>query len=222
MRKSAFTFMEIIIAVSIFMLVALALFAFSRETSRSWGKIVEERNRFSELLALDRSITSLLENIIPFTWPDEDGDRQPFIIANSEQLRCAYIHRLNDETEGNLRFAEFLLEEGKLQIVYSDRPFLHWDQVGDRKKTALLAEDVASIRFLYADWSADSDYDWEQRLLWLTEWETENSERKDVPLAIMLTVDWQDGRTESWLRRTMGNGYRERFGKWEPLADDKR
>ena len=222
MKKSSFTFLEIIIAVSIFMLVALALFAYSLETSRSWEKIVTERNRFSELLALDRSISAMLENIIPFTWPDEDGRSVPFIIASQDSLRCAYIHRLNDEIEGCLRFAEFLLEDGKLHIVYSDRPFLHWDQVGVRKKTALLAEGVESIRFRYADWSADNSSDWEQRLLWLDQWETENSERKDVPLAVMLTINWQDGRTESWLRRTMGSGFRERFGKWEPLPDDKR
>ncbi len=222
MKKPSFTFMEIIIAVTIFMFVALALFAYSRETSRSWSKIVTERNRFSELLALDRSINGLLENIIPFTWPNEDQQSVPFIVANRDSLRCAYIHRLNDEIEGCLRFAEFLLENNNLYIVYSDRPFLNWDEVGERKKTALLAEDVSSIHFRYADWSADNDADWEQRLLWLDEWETEDSERKDAPLAVMLTINWQDGRSESWLRRTMGNSYRERFGKWEPLSDDKR
>jgi hypothetical protein len=32
----------------------------------------------------------------------------------------------------------------------------------------------------------------------------------------MMTLVWKDGRIESWLRRTMGNSYRERYGKWEP------
>ena len=31
-----------------------------------------------------------------------------------------------------------------------------------------------------------------------------------------MTVNWKDGRSETWIRRTMGNSYRERFGKWEP------
>ena len=51
--------------------------------------------------------------------------------------------------------------------------------------------------------------------------ETVESERTDLPLAIMVTVHWQDGRVESWLRRSMGNGYRERYGRWEAVDEDR-
>ena len=221
-RKHAFTLMEIIIAISIFLIVALTLYSYSRETSNSWRRIIAERNRFSELLALDRSLNSVLDHMIPFTWPDQDGVKTPFLIARRDYLRCAYLHRLNDEVEGALRFAEFVLENDNLYLVYSDRAFLDWEEVGDRKKTALLAEKIESVQFLYADWSDDDSLDWGRRLLWLDEWENVESERMDVPLAVKLTINWQDGRTETWLRRSMGSSYRERFGKWDPLPEDKR
>lgn len=222
MKKLPFTLIEIIIAISIFLIVALTLYSYSRETTNSWNRIVNERNRFNELLALDRTMSGVLGHMVPFTWKDADGVKTPFINAERRRLRCAYLHRLNDEVEGALRFAEFLLENEKLYLVYSDRPFLHWDEVGERKKISLLAEGVANVDFLYADWSDDDSLDWNERLLWIDEWENVESERMDVPLAVKVTVDWQDGRTETWLRRCMGNSFRERYGKWNPLADDKR
>lgn len=221
-QKRTFTLLEIIIAVSIFMLIALTLYAYSRETVNSWRRIIAERNRFSELLVLDRTINNILDNVIPFTWPDPDGVKTPFIVAERDYLRCAYMHRLNDEIEGALRFGEFIIENNNLLLAYSDRPYLDWNDTGDRRKVSTLAKEIESIDFLYADWSADDSYDWQDRILWLDHWETENSERKDVPLAIKITVNWLDGRTETWLRRTMGSSYRERFGKWEPLPEDKR
>ena len=222
MRKHAFTLLEIIVAVSIFLIVALTLYSYSRETGNSWTRLMKERARFNELLVLDRSLNNIFDHMIPFTWPDADGVKTPFLIAERDRLRCAYLHRLNDETEGALRFAEFVLQDHNFYLVFNDRPFLHWDEALDRKKTSLLAGKVDSIQFLYADWSADETLDWGDRLLWLDEWENIESERKDVPLAVKLTVNWQDGRTETWLRRSMGTSYRERYGKWDPLPDDKR
>jgi prepilin-type N-terminal cleavage/methylation domain-containing protein len=222
MRKHAFTLIEIIIAVSIFLIVALTLYSYSRETSNSWSRVVNERNRFNELLALDRALNGILEHLVPFTWPDNDGVKTPFLVAEKRRLRCVYLHHLNDEVEGALRFAEFVLEKNKLYLVYSDRPFLHWDEVGERRKTALLAEEVDNIDFLYADWSDDDNLDWGERLLWFDEWENVESERMDAPLAVKVTINWLDGRSETWLRRCMGTSYRERYGKWNPLPDDKR
>lgn len=221
-RRSHFTFLEIMIAVAILLMVAMTLYVYSRQTTQSWNRIVNARNRLSELLTLDRTIDSVLSHAVPFTWPDADGHKTPFIVASPDHFRCAYLHRLNDADEGALRFAEFVVENQNLYLVYSDRPFLDWSETGGRTTTSLLAEGIADITFRYADWSDRSDDDWADRCLWLNTWETVDSERLDIPLAVMMTVNWLDGRTECWLRRTMGNGYRERFGKWEPLSEDRR
>ena len=221
MRRLRFTFMEILIAVSIFMMIAFALFTYSQEVTASWRRIMKERSRFSELLALDRAIDGVLSNVVSFDWKDADGEDVPFLVAEAHSLRCACLHRLKDVDEGALRFAEFLVEDNNLYLVHSDRPFLNWNEVGDRKTVNLLAEGVESITFRYVDWNDDDTADWGTRMFWRDDWENIESERDDVPLAIFLTVNWQDGRTESWLRRTLGNGYRERHGKWEAYNEDQ-
>lgn len=221
-RRRSFTFLELVIAVTVTMLVAVALFAYSQGVTATWSQLVRERNRFTELLNLDRVVDSALSNLVPFTWHDAEGTEFPFIVAEPNGMRFAYRHEVHDATSGGLRFAEFVLENEQLHLVYSDRPFFNWEDVGERRWSVLLAEGVSQISFMYADWSDDTDANWGDRILWLDYWETANSERMDAPLAVMMTITWTDGRSESWFRRTTGNSYRERFGKWQPLSNDKR
>lgn len=223
-RRRHFTLLELAIAVTIFMMVAVALFAFSGHVSSSWGSITTERNRLAELLAMDRTLDGILSNAVPFLWRErEDGIVQvvPFIVAEADVLRIAYLHRLNDTAEGSLRFVELFLEDGELKALYTDRPFINWEDIADdRKKVSIISTGVESISFLYADFSSDVSDAWSDRLFWRDSWETEDSERKDIPLAIQIRVKWQDGREESWLRRTMGNSYRERYGTFELPVDN--
>ncbi|MBR6373742.1 MAG: hypothetical protein IKS20_11225 [Victivallales bacterium] len=223
-RRRHFTLLELAIAVTIFMMVAVALFAFSGHVSSSWGSITTERNRQAELLAMDRTLDSILSNAVPFLWRErEDGIVQvvPFIVAEADVLRIAYLHRLNDTAEGSLRFVELFLEDGELKALYTDRPFINWEDIADdRKKVSVISTGVESISFLYADFSSDVSEAWRDRLFWRDSWETEDSKRKDIPLAIQIRVKWQDGREESWLRRTMGNSYRERYGTFELPVDN--
>lgn len=219
-----FTLLELVIAVAVFMMVAVALFAFSGHVSSSWGSITTERNRMAELLAMDRTLDSVFSNAIPFMWREKDSglvNAIPFVVAESEVLRIAYLHRLNDEEEGAIRFVEIFLEDGDLLAVYADRPFINWEDIAeDRKMESVLATEVESISFQYADFSSDISENWRDRLFWRNFWETEDTGRKDIPLAILLRVKWKDGREESWLRRTMGSSYRERYGTYELPMDN--
>ena len=223
-RRRHFTLLELAIAVTIFMMVAVALFAFSGHISQSWGSITTERNRLAELLAMDRTIDSIFSNAIPFLWRErEDGLVKvvPFIVAEGDFLRIAYLHRLNDTEKGAIRFVELFLEDGDLKALYTERPFINWEDISDeRKKVSILTTGVESISFLYADFSSDVSVNWNERLFWRDSWETEDSERKDIPLAIQIRIKWQDGREEAWLRRTMGNSFRERYGTYELPLDN--
>lgn len=220
--RHPYTFLEIAIAITITLMIALALYSYSSSVSKSWEQMVREKNRFNELLNLDRAIDKVLANTVPFTWRDDEKQKYPFIVADPHGLRVAYLHQLRDAEEGALRFAEFILQDNELYLLYSDRPFFDWAEAGARQQQVLLAEEVEEVSFRYADWTDDADVNWQDRLLWLDEWETVNSERMDAPLAVMMTVRWRDGRSQTWIRRTMGNAYRERFGKWTPLPEDKR
>ena len=218
-----FTFLELIIASTVMMMVTLALYAYSSTVAKSWAQIVERKKHFTETLALDRVIDKALSNAVPFTWKDANNEEYPFIIGERERLRIAYLHDLHDEIEGGIRFAEFEVVDNQLIMRYSDRPFYDWSEVTeDRGSEIILAEGIESIGFAYIDWNDDNDAEWSTRMLVLDEWETETSERKDIPLAIGMRVNWLDGHWESWFRRTMGNSYRERFGTWTPLSEDKR
>ena len=224
-RRNPFTFLELMIAASILAMIAAGLFAYSQNVSRSWQQIIRERNRMLELMNLDRTIDAVLANAIPFVWRDDGSDKDetfPFIVADPTGLRIAYLHPIHDEVEGAIRFAEFVLQDDKLYLDYSDRPFYDWNQAAERTQRVLLAEEIAELRFLYLDWTDDTDADWQNRALWLDQWETVDSERTDIPLAIAMKVLWKDGRSHTWLRRTLGNSYRERYGKWNPLDEDKR
>ena len=224
-RRNPFTFLELMIAASILAMIAAGLFAYSQNVSRSWQQIIRERNRMLELMNLDRTIDAVLANAIPFVWRDDGSDKDetfPFIVAAPYRLRIPYLPPIHDEVEGGIRFAEFVLQDDKLYLDYSDRPFYDWNQAATRTQRVLLAEEIAELRFLYLDWTDDTDADWQNRALWLDQWETADSERTDIPLAIAMKVLWKDGRSHTWLRRTLGNSYRERYGKWNPLDEDKR
>lgn len=211
--------MEVVIASLILAGMSVALFAFSSHTIRSWQSLQIRRNQLSELMVIDRAFEAMLPNIIPFNWPDPEADtieEKPVLVAESQNLRCAYMHRLNDLQEGAIRFCELFVEDNKLIMRYSDRPFINWEDAGDRVWSTTLAEEIDSIEFSYADWDADVTSDnWEEGLIWTDYWDNVEVERYDVPLAIRITIHWLDGRGYTWLRRTMGNSYRERFGKWE-------
>ena len=46
---------------------------------------------------------------------------------------------------------------------------------------------------------------------WLEEWD---EDRVDIPLAVMTTLTWNDDKKETFLWRTAGNSYYERWGNW--------
>jgi len=220
--RHSFTLLEVMIAVSIMLIIAITLFAYSGETTRTWAKLIGERNKFNELLTFDRTIHQIFTHAVPFYWNNSDDEKTNFILAESNRLRCVYLHSLNDAEEGALRFVELYLEDNNLIMKYTDRPFLEWDDIQNRTHTTVLLKNVSEISFSYADWTDETDDAWDERLMWTDYWETENSERMDIPLAIMLHVLWTDGREECWLRRTMGNSFRERLGNWDPLSEEKR
>lgn len=209
---AGFTLLEVIIAVTLLLLVVVALLSFGREMARSWEKLRGEHARFRTLLTLDRALDGLLSNAVPFTWPNEDGEAVPFFVGEADYLRLVSLHPVTVADEGALRFAEVFVRAGILQVAYTVRPYRGAVEDSEQVRTSVLATGVDRVEFSYADWSGDESGDWGDRLLWLDEWD---AERQELPLAVMVTVWWDDGRVESWLRR-LASGYRERWGKWEP------
>lgn len=211
-----FTLLEVIIAVTLLLLVVTGMLGFSREITRSWEKLRAEHGRFRDLLVLDRALDGLLSNAVPFTWPDSEGDPRQFFFGESDYVRLACLRPVTQAEEGALRFAEIFLDDGRLMVVSTARPWRDPADAEERSRTTVLATGVERLEMAYADWEGDAEADWDGGLVWVDEWDPE---RTEMPLAIWLTVEWRDGRIESWLRRTAA-GYRERWGKWQPARDN--
>ena len=75
LRRRPFTLLEVLIASTIFLGLALVLFVYAGQTTQSWSKLQVRRNQLNELLALDRAVDTILPNIIPFTWPDPEEEQ---------------------------------------------------------------------------------------------------------------------------------------------------
>lgn len=205
-----FTLLEIVIASAIFAIMATVLVAFSNEVTKTWGRLRREQSRFNEVLVLDRTLDAIMTNAVDFTWRDDKNAALPTFLGEPNRMRTATLSRLNTIADGALRFVGLTVEDGALLAVYRQRPFLDWERLDEGESVAVLAEGVEAIDLQYADWVPD------QGLVWESAWDT--AEREALPLAILIVVHWQDGRVESWLRRTAGHGQRERLGRWRPPA----
>ena len=84
------------------------------------------------------------------------------------------------------------------------RASLPWEDEGKQEYAReVIAKNVRSIRFLYAE-EVDEEIEFEDT------WEEDDHEAP--PLAIQMTVEWNDGTSERWLRRTAGSGSNSTFG----------
>ena len=50
-----------------------------------------------------------------------------------------------------------------------------------------------------------------ENLEWMEDWD---EDRLDIPLAVKMTISWQNENVENFFWRTAGNGYYERYGAW--------
>lgn len=225
MTRRRFTLIEVIVAVAIMTLVLVALHGFGRQVTHAWERMRRDQHRLGDLMTLDRALDGMLTNAIPFLWPEPDADvgaKEALVFAGrSDSLLLTTLNRsVTADSDGAIRFALLSVEDGELVARCHSRPFWDWREVGEAGQVSVLATGVDRVEFAYADFNPDDNAEWDDRLEWTSEWDVDDERpRQEIPLAIMVTVVWQDGRVESWLRRTAGQGYRERFGKWAPRKE---
>ena len=208
-RVARFTLLEVMVASAVLLLLAMVLLAASNEVTKSWRRLVNEQDRFSDLLAVDRTLDGVLTNVLPFRWRDDENRERPAFLGEPHRLRLAYRHPFNQPADGSIRFLGLVVENGELRACTQERPFLDWEKLGPSAVVTVLATGVSRLDIRYADQPAN-----EETLEWKDDWDPER--RRDLPLAIWVTVTWADGRIESWLRRTPGSGKFERFQDWRP------
>lgn len=222
-RPRAFTLLEMVISLGLLaLLAALAIMAAAAITN-SWSRLESRQQQFAELMRVDRTLDSMLSNIVAFSWRNADGNTLPFFRGRPDSIRFVYRHRLNNVDEGALRFVRLDLTDGQLRALYHPRPVLSEDGLLDRGRLSILAENVERVEFQYAvirrGMTSDDPPEWTEQ--WVPEdWSNRERQNQLRPLAVRIQVRWQDGRVETWMRRLPGNSLHERRGQWRPLNTD--
>ena len=197
--RHAFTLIEIVVATTLLGLVGLiigtSLSTFQRALTRT-QRIADwlDRNQ-----AIDRLAETALRSAIPFKWPNtEEEEEQNVFLGESDELWLTAMNRSYGQ-EGAFRFVRIYLEENELRVDYSPYPLLPWLELGGQNyETELISPAVQEILFTYAAYNEDGDLTWYER------WDEDEQGVDAFPLAIQLTIIWEDGTTERWLRRTAG------------------
>jgi len=213
MKKNNFTLIEIIIALGLFVALSISCISLISNLTTSMEAQNERAQHIDGLVKLDRSLKKMFSNMVQYTWRDENNERLPHFLGLSDSIRLAYLNRVNNLQDGGLRFADIYVDEdANLVARYQNRPFRNAEELNEDAYISILAESVESIQFDYA--SVEEDRTSSEDLEWLQEW---SDERLDIPLAVMITVNWteESGKgSETFLWRTAGNSYYERWGAW--------
>ena len=203
MKKQLFTLVELIAAMAVLALIGSASAAALAGFQRSHNKVAMLSERLERNRKLDK-VAELMGNTIPFFWKDETDDDQEHLVFDGmeDELYFTAMRLPNNEGKGAFIFVRlYVNDDNALACDYKDTPLLPWLESEEQSniKTVILAENVASLTFTYAD------YDDEDEIEWLEVWDQDDDEYRDrVPAAVGFTVEFENGEKLSYLRRTAG------------------
>ena len=198
-----FTLIEIIVIFAILSLIATLTGTVLFSVQQSWSKIKENTALLEDMVKLDRIANNVFRNAIPFHWPDENNKNKQIFKGRSDFLRVAYLHRINSEHENGIRFIELFLHENKLVAKYRDYPMT--EENPEHCTEEVLISNVQKLEFRYAERSKNE-------IVWNSEFDEVDAE--NIPLAIRMTITFEDGETVDFLRRTAGNSFVSTYGAY--------
>ncbi len=199
-----FTLVEMAIAMAILVVVALIIGTASATFYNGYRRSAKVTEQLKAYQAIDRIMDQNIRNLIPFRWSDELEESRLVFEGKTDSLHFVTLRRTYGNDRGALLFVRLRVEDGELVAEYSSYPRLPWEDEGKQEYAReVIAKNVRSIRFLYAE-EVDEEIEFEDT------WEEDDHEAP--PLAIQMTVEWNDGTSERWLRRTAGSGSNSTFG----------
>ena len=210
-RRSNFTLMELVAAAGIMLAVAGIIAFASRSFFRALASAERVSAQLQVYLNIDQVMDGCFRNMIPFNWETTDVNDDTFQVFQGEEdfIHFTTLRRSYDDIGGNLFFVRVYVDDKTDELVaeYSKFPRLPWYDDDDDLMPydrEVLAENVDNVSFLYAGAQEDST------VIWLEEWDRENYDF--IPLAVQMTVEWKDGTSEQWLRRTAASGGNSVYG----------
>ncbi len=209
-RRSCFTLMELVAAAGIMLAIAGIIAFASRSFFRALASAERVSAQLQVYLNIDQVMDGCFRNMIPFTWEtqDENDDTFQVFMGEPDWIHFTTLRRSYDDVGGNLLFMRVYVDDRTDELVaeYSKFPRLPWLDDDDDEfpyDREVLATDVDRVSFLYAG-QQDSV------VIWVEEWDRENYDF--IPLAVQMTVEWKNGTTEQWLRRTAAAGGNSVYG----------
>ena len=203
MKKHTFTLVELIAATAVLALIGSASAAALVGFQQSHDKVATLSERLERNRKLDK-VAELMTNMIPFFWKDETDDNQEHLVFDGmeDELYFTAMRLPDSQGRGAFIFVRlYINDDNALACDYKDTPLLPWLESEEQSniKTVILAENVASLTFTYAD------YDDEDEIEWLEVWDQDDDEYLDrLPAAVGFTVEFENGEKLSYLRRTAG------------------
>ena len=211
-EKHFFTLIELVAALTVAAFVVLITGTAAMSFWKTWEAASGLTARLDEYRRIDTVMDTLIRNAVPFNWPDKEGTNETssdlIFDGQEDSVFFTSIRRAYAGSEGSLLFVRIRLEDGDLVAdcsLYPRFPWLDEDDEDMPWTREVLARQVRSVSFLYADRNDNGELEWEE-----AEWDRE--EKKYLPLAVRMTVVWEDGTEESWLRRTAGSGASSVYG----------
>ena len=209
-RRSNFTLMELVAAAGIMLSIAGIIAFASRSFFRALASAERVSAQLQVYLNIDQVMDGCFRNMIPFNWEttDENDDTFQVFMGEEDYIHFTTLRRSYDDAGGNLFFVRVYVDDHTEELVaeYSKFPRLPWYEDDEDEMPydrEVLATNVDRISFLYAGAQNDS-------VVWLEVWDRENYDF--IPLAVQMTVEWKDGTTEQWLRRTAASGGNSVYG----------
>ncbi len=199
-----FSLIEIIVAFAILSLLATLISTVLFSVQKSWSKIQENTALLEDMVKLDRIANNVFRNAVPFYWPDENNKNRQIFKGKSDFVRLAYLHRINSEHENGIRFIELFLRRNKLVAKYRDYPIM--EENPEHCMEEILISNIQKLEFRYAERSNNE-------VVWNCEFDEVAAE--NIPLAIRMTITFEDGETVDFLRRTAGNSFVSSYGKYD-------
>lgn len=202
--KRFFTLIEIIVSISILTLIATLVGTVLFSVQQSWSRINENTALLENMVKLDRVANNVFRNTIPFHWPDTNKKNRQIFKGKSDSVRLAYLHRLNSDNENGIRFVELSLRDNKLIAKYTDYPMIEENPAHCDEE--VLISNIKKLDFHYAERS-------QNEIIWNSEFDEIAAE--NIPMAIRMTITFEDDRSVDFLRRTAGNSFVSTYGKYD-------
>ncbi len=199
-----FTLLEMVLSVAIFAMIMLTIGTGMFSIQQTWKRMSRKNDELKVFQTLDRVFDTAFRNTVRFTWPNDNFQKKSIFLGNNDECIIAYIHRITLPSSGGIRFLKLYLDNNNLVAVYRKYPILYWEENNQKIQKEILATNIRKINFLYAKRENNE-------IVWIDDWDEENNQ--DIPLAIQITVEWENGTKEQWLRRTAGAGKFESYGK---------